>query len=1235
MKKYVSLMLAVILTVNCTFCVLAGSAISLGSGETTVTLSQASTSDATSEGELKYNKYCTYNFTLETSGSYKISVVSKANNNGLLATVFLGSTEKFTSPIPKSTQMQETEIGVLDIPAGSQTFKFGIKYTADGNDSLNIDSFVFERISDVTELSLASVSDGVTNNKPATSMNVNSYANYSFDAQDGTYAVYVTTMANSVPCEITASIGNVQIGSKSFNGIGWDSRYSREYYVGSVDLTEGSNQIKFKNTGANSLRLWSVRLKFIPKATADAFIGSVNNSKTTDAVENILSEYSNLLVIPYSDYLDDICYKDIILKKISKYPCTSLVDLDTMFVKWCNEETENPLVRLEQNGVNVTTLSEGELKVICNPKLAKTTQVVAAIYNSDYTQLKSSDIGTLTTSEPLELTKLTVSDETDKFKIFFLENLDNVRPAEIFVTKTTLFVSPDGDDKNSGLTLDDSLETIDAAINKARQLNTSYPRDIVISLGSGEYVLDDTIVFDEALTPHASYSVKFVSQNSQNPAVISGGTDVTKWSDDNNDGIYIATVPNTITDVRQLYIDGYPAQRARSEEYIYAVNGWDNPNTTEYAQDGFYVDTDVVSSFSKPEDVEVAYSIKWALQRLPVDNIVNNGDGTSTVKMTQPYYSTAYTMICGGGVQPKTNNKVYFENDLSLLDREGEFYFDKSTNKIYYMPFDGESLNSVRTVISTTEKLIEAKGSSVDNKIKNITFENISFKYGGYYTEPNTEGTVVFQAETLVDYEDGLNADPNKYGRDLLAQIEFENADNINFINCDISAMGSTALRLGLGVTNSKVQGCVFTDIGGSALSVGHRKASTSNLTTDITINNNVISRTGLDFMSSPAVSIYYAKNVDVLHNDISDTPYSGMSVGWGWAWDYVLDYQTDTKTSTPSGANKLGVGGHNISYNRIDGISNALNDGGHIYNLGYMTATTITNNYLLNSPDAGGVYLDTGASNIAIRNNVFKNCERDSVAYGRSEHAVNNVAQSNWSDSPQVKTLSWPGTNCLFNAPTLITGNNWPAEATSVMENAGVESTYAANLARKQKPSWRTLDFFAHLEREKLPEGSIAIDLKYWAACRLNSTSATAPTFDNIFRHYTLENMYPRDAIIYEFNAPAAGKYYLEIGYSTEGTYTAAVAVNKNLKQNHYNSTTGTYVWNKAGCTYFDSSNSTTEKFALVPSNSSSPIGRIYRIASPYALNAGTNELYLGCTSISGASTVTIKSLRFIPVSE
>jgi len=1240
MKKLISLVLVIIFITNCIFCVLASeNAIALGGGITYLTLADASSSDANSDGKIIKGQYCTYNLSLDLAGSYRVSVVAKTSHTKTHGTVLLDGNEQFSMTIPISTDFETTEVGVLSIPEGNHTFKYGIKYHRDEDESLYIDSFVFERVADVTNVTLQSASSGVTNGNPRTSMNGDSYADYSFASLGDSYGVYATVMATEdEECEITAKIGDEVVGSSTFKGIGWDSRYSREYYLGDISVEEGKQTLRIINSGTNALRVWNVRLMHIP--LAKDFITELNAAQTKDDIKNVLYRYNDSYVIPYGDYLDNIYYQDVLLGRLLRFTHTSLMSTDDLFMRLYNEEIQNPFVSIEQNGKNVTKLSNGEFTVTVNPKFSKDVEVIAALYNEEGTILKDFKKGTLHTDASLTLTGLRATEQANKLKIFFLDYLSNIKPASIFTNSSTLYVSAsDGNDENDGLSSASPLKSIEAVINRINELNSYYPRNIIVNLEGGEYILDETIILDDTFSSYEDYGVKFVSADKNNPAIISGGYDVTGWKPLGYGGIYVSDIiPDEITDVRQLYIDENPAQRARSEEYIYSGESWDDPKT-DYGQDGFYVDLDDYHSLDKPADAEIAYSIKWTLQRLPVKSIEGTEDGRIIFKMDQPYYSTAITMVSGGGTQPKPGNKIYFENDLSLLDREGEFYFDKDDRRIYYKPFEEEDLNSLRCVIPKVEQLIIAEGSSVNKKLRNITFENVNFIYGGYYTEPNAEGAVSIQAEELVDASKGLNKDPNAagVGRKLPSQIEFKNADNINFVNCDISCMGSSALSLGIGVTNSSVKGCSIIDVGGSALSIGQWSSNETNIAENIEIKNNVISHTGLDFMSSPAVIFYYGKNIDILHNDISDTPYSGISNGWGWMWDYtVID---GNKTQNPSFANRVGIGGHDISYNKIDSVSRALNDGGHIYNVGYMIDTQITNNYLLNSPDAGGVYLDTGASNIKIKNNVFVNCERGGISYGRSEHAVNNLAEDNWTNTPQKITKSqadWPGNNCIFNVPVLVSDGNWPSKAMEIMESAGVEPEYILNLQKAEKPSWRTLDFFAHLEKEKLPEGSIPIVLENLAACRLNNKAATSYTFTNLYRHFCIENFHARDALIYEVEAPSAGEYYLEIGYDTyASSVTLAVAVNRNLKEQHYNQDTGTYVWNKAGCTYFLDSNYTSFYELPAPTTEDTPRGQIQRIEELLTLNKGTNELYIGGNTIKldgGNSYIRIKTLRLIP---
>ena len=51
----------------------------------------------------------------------------------------------------------------------------------------------------------------------------------------------------------------------------------------------------------------------------------------------------------------------------------------------------------------------------------------------------------------------------------------------------------------------------------------------------------------------------------------------------------------------------------------------------------------------------------------------------------------------------------------------------------------------------------------------------------------------------------------------------------------------------------------------------------------DILIRNNRISNISQDYREQAAILVTYATGAVIMNNDVSDAPYDGIDVGWGW----------------------------------------------------------------------------------------------------------------------------------------------------------------------------------------------------------------------------------------------------------------------------------------------------------------------------------------------------------------
>lgn len=589
-----------------------------------------------------------------------------------------------------------------------------------------------------------------------------------------------------------------------------------------------------------------------------------------------------------------------------------------------------------------------------------------------------------------------------------------------------LYVSPEGNDANDG-SESAPFATLAAANEAVKNLRSGMLGDIVIHVASGYYSISEPIVIGVDGGGAEGYRVIYRGDSKDKP-IISGGIRVTGWTQDGN----IWSAPCNVEDTRTFYVNDNLTVRARSK-WLYSFSESYVSGNTQYLSDGIIVKHRKFPQLTNLEDVELVFDSEWMHHRYPVDNIIY-GSGQATIEMQQPYWSALFSANQYSANYPNVGKGFYLENAMELLDEPGEFYFDKDAKRIYYYPFEDEDMNTAACYVGVTEGLLQIQGVDKGTRVDGLSFENIQFKYGAW-NEVSTTGMLTNQADNLKN-----TADP-KASLQLPGQIRIENAQNITFRGCVFACLGSSAITMPNAVSDCLIDGNVFRDISGIAVSVGsskHDRNMDSALArpTRIDITNNVIRRVGAEFRSSPAVIAYYVSYTRIMHNDIAVVPYTGISLGWGWG--------QDIKECT----NNL------IAYNKITDVASPTHDGAHIYILSPNYNTYINNNWCVTSGDMrGGIYPDEGSAYL----NIFHNVIEDMHTYWLFARPGVNLwdinAFWNYSDTSEMLIAN----TVVADGNTVVTDGQWPDEAKTIMATAGLSEGYDTLLDGVETPDWRT----------------------------------------------------------------------------------------------------------------------------------------------------------------------------------
>lgn len=695
-----------------------------------------------------------------------------------------------------------------------------------------------------------------------------------------------------------------------------------------------------------------------------------------------------------------------------------------------------------------------------------------------------------------------------------------------------LYVSVDGKVGANG-SEENPFASIDAAKSAVRNMSSAMTGDIIVNIKPGRYVIDKTIEFTEKDSGKNGFDIIYRGTDSDNKPIIDGGVKITGW-EKTTDKLYSAKVSG-IDDMRVMYINGYPAQRARTKYRYSSVRNYDDPSN-DFPVDGFYVSKRNFPKLSNLENLEIIEISKWVANRNPIAD-VKELENEWLFIYDQPWFHYADTQR--GSTNTKSSDCPTFavENAPELLDEPGEFFYDTKTKTVYYYPFAEENMETAEVYAPKVEGLVKLLGENKDKRITNIKFDNIEFRHGAWNL-PSVAGVASYQSDHI--YPAGPLVGDEMVGATYThAQITVEHADELSFTNCNFINLGSAGISMLYDVHNAKVTGNLFRDMSGTSVMFGNARYPSNSVWNEevcsrLNMTNNVLRRVGSEYYYCPGIGIYYANAVTLSHNDIEDTPYSGITMGWGW--------------SNPN-SQRLRCSNHEISYNRINRNSIVCRDGAPVYTLGRQDNSEIAYNYFSNSFDyGGGVYHDSGSLNISTHDNVIENGKTVIMAGTNITDTYNNYA--NFVDQGIGGGWSF----ARKETPIRTEGDNWSAEAREIMAGAGLEDEYKHLLDNAALPEWRTEFMTGARADEYAAKTKITVESTDWipGGQNVGYYSKQGPVPLNYSWQNdgsVIGNTNAGDWMIYNVDIPYSGTWTLKLLYSLERGKDANVTADSGIK--------------------------------------------------------------------------------------
>jgi hypothetical protein len=336
--------------------------------------------------------------------------------------------------------------------------------------------------------------------------------------------------------------------------------------------------------------------------------------------------------------------------------------------------------------------------------------------------------------------------------------------------------------------------------------------------------------------------------------------------------------------------------------------------------------------------------------------------------------------------------RYYIDNLFEALTDPGEWYLDRTTGRLTYLPLEGETLQETQIFAPRTTEFVQVRGEAFNRgsdiaepadtrPVEYLRFEGLTFRRSDWY-QPTAEMLPHNTEDVALQRDVPMGSAPQSADH-VPAVVDFRWARRCALVDCTVEHTGFTAVECGVGCQECSISGNTLQHLGGGGIKVGGAEldGTVSERTGHIDISDNTIRHVGRVFHQSVGVLLTHAYESAIRHNEIAHTCYTGISCGWSWGYRRTITRDIRIEK--------------NLIHDIGEGV---LSDNGGIYLLGVQPGTVVRGNhvYRITAADYGGwgIYPDEGSSHLLVVDNWVHDTQGPSLSihFGREIVVRNNV---------------------------------------------------------------------------------------------------------------------------------------------------------------------------------------------------------------------------------------------------